>query len=126
MHTCKHTVLIYIFHIFCFLDVCLCVLLFICQLFRFLIPAANFAVNTVNIVDIYCILWIVQFVLFVLYWGTVAQCGALLPHSKKVVGSSPAWCNIQVTGYSFGRRFYPKRLTSSAYNQDIGSILLIS
>ena len=27
---------------------------------------------------------------------------------------------------SFSRRFYPKRLTSSAYNQDIGSILLIS
>ena len=25
--------------------------------------------------------------------GTVAQCVALLPHSKKVVGSSPAWCN---------------------------------
>ena len=26
--------------------------------------------------------------------GTVAQCVALLPHSKKVVGSSPAWCNM--------------------------------
>ena len=25
---------------------------------------------------------------------TVAQCVALLPHSKKVVGSSPAWCNM--------------------------------
>ena len=29
------------------------------------------------------------------YYGvTVAQCAALLPHSKKVVGSSPAWCNL--------------------------------
>ena len=27
-------------------------------------------------------------------WGTVAQCVALLPHSKKVVGSSPASCNM--------------------------------
>ena len=27
---------------------------------------------------------------------------------------------LQVTGYSFGRRFYPKRLTSSANNRDIG------
>ena len=27
-------------------------------------------------------------------WGTVAQCVALLPHSKKVVGSSPTWCNM--------------------------------
>ena len=26
--------------------------------------------------------------------GTVAQCVALLPHSKKVVGSSPASCNM--------------------------------
>ena len=26
--------------------------------------------------------------------GTVAQCVALLPHSKKVMGSSPAWCNM--------------------------------
>ena len=26
--------------------------------------------------------------------GTVAQCVALLPHSKKVVGSSPARCNM--------------------------------
>ena len=26
--------------------------------------------------------------------GTVAQCLALLPHSKKVVGSSPASCNM--------------------------------
>ena len=26
--------------------------------------------------------------------GTVAQCVALMPHSKKVVGSSPAWCNM--------------------------------
>ena len=24
----------------------------------------------------------------------MAQCVALLPHSKKVVGSSPAWCNM--------------------------------
>ena len=30
----------------------------------------------------------------VTYGGTVAQCVALLPHSKKVVGSSPAWCNM--------------------------------
>ena len=28
------------------------------------------------------------------YQGTVAQCVALLPHSKKVVGSSPASCNM--------------------------------
>ena len=27
-------------------------------------------------------------------WGTVSQCVALLPHSKKVVGSSPASCNM--------------------------------
>ena len=33
---------------------------------------------------------------------------------------------LQVTGYSFGRRFYPKRLTSSANNRDIGTILLDS
>ena len=29
-----------------------------------------------------------------IYGGTVAQCVALLPHSKKVVGSSPASCNM--------------------------------
>ena len=33
-----------------------------------------------------------------------------------------ACTRLQVTGYSFRRRFYPKRLTSSANNRDIGTM----
>ena len=32
----------------------------------------------------------------------------------------------QVTGYSFGRRFYPKRLTSSANNRDIKQNIVLT
>ena len=48
---------------------------------------------------------------------------------RTTVASQQEGCGFKsrmVIGYSFSRHFYPKRLTSSAYNRDIGTILLIS